>query len=101
MGPMAAHVKSLRTRCIIKFVVNGNVRLHPPLAASDSTVSPVSSRGITAPDCQLPPGPAADDQRRRRAHGQLAQRILFQHRTPIDFAIAVAIAVAMGIARVL
>jgi hypothetical protein len=30
-----------------------------------------------------------------------AARILFQHRTPIDFAIAVANAVAMDIARVL
>ena len=49
---MAAHVKSLRTRCIIKFFVNANVHLHPPLAASDST-APVSSSGNTASDYQL------------------------------------------------
>ena len=91
---MAAHVKMLRTRCIVKLFVNGNVYPHPPLATSDSTALPVSSSGNTASDCQLKPGPAAGDQRRRRAHG---------HRTPIDFAIAVAIAVAIvvttGIAR--
>jgi hypothetical protein len=67
LGPMAAHVKSLRTRCIIQFFVNANVHLHPPLSASDST-APVSSSGNTASDYQLKPGPAAGDQRRRRTY---------------------------------